>query len=118
MYIGSRGELGATDYGFPDTIAVTPAVPLAVPATQSGWANFATTALPSILQSGAQIATALSTRAPVGVTPQYGLPVYPGYPQQQYQQSSMFGSFGNMDATTMAMLAGGALLLIVMLKRK
>jgi len=70
------------------------------------------TALPSIIQSGAQIATAFRTNAPVGVTPQYMVPAY--QPPQQ-QQSSFFPSF---DPMTLGLIAGGVLLVTVVMMRR
>lgn len=88
------------------------AVATAAPATTPIWRQIVT-ALPSLVQSGAQIATAFrSTNAPVGVTPQFNVPAYQPQ-QQQYQQSSMLG----MDPLTLGLIAGGALLVIVLMKR-
>jgi len=70
------------------------------------------TALPSIVQSGAQIATAFRTNAPVGVTPQYGLPVY--QPQQPRQQSFL----SSIDPMTLGLIAGGTLLVVVLMTRR
>lgn len=92
----------------------------------SGWFDDIASALPGIVTAGATLYTALSP--PAGVTPSnpYALPsglnlppgVTPGYqtaygyPAAPQRQASLFS-----DPLTLSLLAGGAILLIVLMKR-
>jgi hypothetical protein len=66
-------------------------------------------ALPQIAQSVTQVAQAFETQAPVGVTPNY-------YPPPSYYRPQQQASFG-IDPMTLTLIAGGALVLILLMKR-
>lgn len=79
---------------------------VAAPATASSTPFL--TALPGLLTAGAQFYQ--STQRPTGATPtNFGVP--------QYQMPQQHAGFGFGDPMTMAMIAGGALLLMIAMKR-
>jgi hypothetical protein len=72
------------------------------------------TGLTQLVQSGAQLYTALQPR-PAGVSPNV-LPQYAPQPQYIPQQQGVFGT--GLDPMTLALIAGGAILLIAIVMRR
>lgn len=72
------------------------------------------TGLTQLVQSGAQLYQTLRPPVPAGVTPSVPL-----YAPPQYQQPQSQGAFGTgLDPMTLALIAGGALILIAIVMRR
>jgi hypothetical protein len=73
------------------------------------------TGLTQLVQSGAQLYTALHPPRPAGVSPN----VLPQYSPQQYMQTQPQGVFGlGLDPMTLALIAGGAILVIALIMKR
>lgn len=71
------------------------------------------TGLTQLVQSGAQLYQTLRPPVPAGVTP--SVPLY-APPQYQQQPQGVFGT--GLDPMTLALIAGGALILIAVVMRR